>query len=77
MIRSTNTGVTASIAPDGHVESRLATFTRGTLISTIEPREGMTPYARSGNLPALWAAAAILALCAAARRRKPPTLSPA
>jgi apolipoprotein N-acyltransferase len=71
MVRSTNTGVTAAIGPDGHVESRLPTFTRGTLVATIEPREGATPYSRSGNLPALWAAIAILVLCAVARRRGP------
>jgi apolipoprotein N-acyltransferase len=72
MVRSTNTGVTAAIAPDGHVVSRLATFTRGTLIATIEPREGVTPYARTGNPPALWAAIAILVLCTTARRRNLP-----
>ena len=72
MVRSTNTGVTAAIGPDGHVTARLPAFQRGTLIATIEPREGITPYARSGNLPALWSALAILALCAAARRRAPP-----
>jgi apolipoprotein N-acyltransferase len=77
MVRSTNTGVTAAIAPDGHVAARLPTFTRGTLIATIEPHEGMTPYARTGNLPALWSAIAILVLCAAARRRGPPPPVPA
>ena len=72
MVRSTNTGVTASVGPDGHVAGRLPTFTRGTLVATIEPRDGMTPYARTGNLPALWAAVVILVLCAVGARRNPP-----
>ena len=75
MVRSTNTGVTAAIGPDGRVTARLPTFTRGTLVATIEPREGMTPYARSGNLPALWSALAILVSCAFARRRPPPPVA--
>jgi hypothetical protein len=35
----------------------------------------MTPYARTGNLPALWSALAILVLCGAARRRSPPAVA--
>jgi apolipoprotein N-acyltransferase len=69
MVRSTNTGVTAAIGPDGRVESRLPTFTRATLVAAIQPREGVTPYGRSGNLPALWASAVALVLCAVAARR--------
>jgi len=72
MVRATNTGVTAAIDPGGHVTGRLPTFTRGTLVATIEPREGVTPYARTGNLPALFSALAILVLCAGVRRRPPP-----
>ena len=77
MVRSTNTGVTAAIGPDGQVVSRLPAFTRGTLVAAIEPREGVTPYARTGNLPALWAALAIVLLCVVARRRAPPAASAA
>ena len=59
MVRSTNTGVTAAIDPSGHVASRLPQFTAGTLVEKVEPRAGMTPYARLGNAPALFIAAAI------------------
>jgi apolipoprotein N-acyltransferase len=52
MVRSTNTGVTAAIDPRGRVVSRLPAFTAGTLVETVEPRSGMTPYARLGNAPA-------------------------
>jgi apolipoprotein N-acyltransferase len=68
MVRSTNTGVTAAIAPSGHVASRLPQFTVGTLLEKIEPRTGMTPYARFGNTPALVLVLG-LALAGWARRR--------
>ena len=67
MVRSTNTGVTAAIDERGRVVSRLPAFTRGTLLADVVPREGMTPYARTGNLPAL---AITLAAIVALRRRR-------
>jgi len=68
MVRSTNTGASAAIDEHGRVVSRLAPFTTGTLVEKVVPREGATPYARWGNIPALWAMAAVLLL--AAWRRK-------
>ena len=68
MVRSTNTGATAAIDPGGRVVSRLPAFTAGTLVETVEPRAGMTPYARTGNAPAVLLASA-LALLALLRRR--------
>jgi len=69
MVRSTNTGVTAAIDPRGRVVSRLPAFTAGTLVETVEPRSGMTPYARLGNAPALLLAAALGALAVLRWRR--------
>ena len=69
MVRSTNTGVTAAIDPRGRVASRLPAFTTGTLVETVEPRSGMTPYARFGNVPALLLAAAVGLLAILRRRR--------
>lgn len=69
MVRSTNTGVTAAIDPRGRVASRLPQFTQATLVERVEPRSGMTPYARMGNVGAILAAAA-LAIAAWARRRR-------
>jgi len=66
MVRSTNTGVTAAIDPRGHVVSKLAEYTRGTLVATVVPRTGRTPYARTGNLPVL---AITFAALVAFRRR--------
>jgi len=70
MVRATNTGATAAIDPHGRIASRLPDFTRGTLVAEVEPRSGMTPYARWGNGPAIGLAAA-LALLAAWRGRRP------
>jgi apolipoprotein N-acyltransferase len=53
MVRATNTGATAAIDEHGRVVSRLRNFTQGTLIASVVPREGMTPYARWGNYAAL------------------------
>ena len=61
MVRATNTGVTAAIDEKGRVVSRLANFTKGTLIAAVTPRKGMTPYARWGNAAAWLAAAALFA----------------
>lgn len=51
MLRATNTGMTAIIRPDGHVETALAPFTRGALRGVVQGYEGATPYVRWGNWP--------------------------
>ena len=49
MVRSTNTGATAAIDPSGRVVKRLPGFARGTLVVSVVPMKGLTPYARLGN----------------------------
>ena len=66
MVRSTNTGASAAIDEKGHIVARLPNFTAGTLVASVVPRKGTTPYARWGNLAALVLVAA--ALAAGARR---------
>jgi apolipoprotein N-acyltransferase len=68
MVRSTNTGATAAIDEKGRIVSRLAPFARGTLTVDVTPRAGMTPYSRTGNLPALLLA--VILFLAAARRSR-------
>jgi apolipoprotein N-acyltransferase len=71
MLRSTNTGMTAVVQPDGSVVAALPAFERGVLHAEVQGHQGTTPYARWGDRPALLAAAiAILlaALAAAAAR---------
>jgi apolipoprotein N-acyltransferase len=57
IIRATNTGMTALIDAQGHINFALPAFTRGVLLGSFEGRSGLTPYAqwtsRWGLLP-LW-----------------------
>lgn len=68
MVRSTNTGATAAIDERGRVVSRLPNFTRGTLLASVVPRKGSTPYSRTANFPVLGLAAALLLYVRFARR---------
>lgn len=72
MLRSTNTGMTAIIRPDGAVDAIAAPFTRQVLLGYAQGRTGLTPYMRYGNWPVLLLSA--LMLCAPLlvwRRRVP------
>lgn len=64
MLRATNTGMTAVIAPDGRVQAALPPFTTGVLMAEVQGYQGMTPYARWGN----WAALGLMLLLAAFSR---------
>jgi len=50
MLRATNTGMTAVIAADGSLQAVLPPFTQGVLKTEVLGYQGMTPYARIGNL---------------------------
>jgi apolipoprotein N-acyltransferase len=58
MLRATNTGITAAIAPDGRVLGQLPPFTAGALRVEAQGFSGLTPYARWGNALALLVALA-------------------
>jgi apolipoprotein N-acyltransferase len=49
MLRATNTGITAAIAPDGRVIAQLPPFKAGALKVEAQGFTGLTPYARWGN----------------------------
>ena len=49
MLRATNTGLTAIIAPDGKVIKQAALFETATITDSIFPMRGLTPYARLGD----------------------------
>lgn len=68
MVRSTNTGVTAAIDEKGRIVARLPAFTAGTLVESVVPRKGSTPYTWWGNYAALILIAALLAAARFARR---------
>ena len=54
LLRSTNTGVTAIVAPDGKIVSQAPQFTATVLTDVITPMGGMTPYARLGDNPVIY-----------------------
>ena len=49
LLRSTNTGVTAIVAPDGVIIDKAPMFTKTVLKGSIYPMGGLTPYARLGD----------------------------
>jgi apolipoprotein N-acyltransferase len=72
MLRATNDGVTALIAHDGRLLSTLPQFVPGVLTGIVEPRTGLTPYVRTGNVPVVLLATfgVAAAFASAARRRR-------
>jgi apolipoprotein N-acyltransferase len=69
LMRATSNGITAVIGPDGTVLMTIPQFKPGILKSTVEPRTGLTPYARTGNWPILSLSFLLLIAFAVARLR--------
>jgi apolipoprotein N-acyltransferase len=69
LMRATSNGITAVIAPDGRVIARAPQFEPAVLKSTVQPRTGLTPYARTGNGPVLAVSFVLLVVFAIARLR--------
>jgi apolipoprotein N-acyltransferase len=61
-LKANNTGITAIIDERGHVLKRLEPFTEAVLVGQAQGRQGLTPYARWGNLAYLGLALASLLL---------------
>ena len=70
LLRAANDGVTAIITPQGKVKSSLPQFRPGVLQDVVEPRQGLTPYARTGNVPIVVFCAAALLLGGLYRHRR-------
>ena len=62
MLRSTNTGMTAIIAPDGRVQSALPPFTQAALQGEVRGYQGATPYVLAGNWPTITLTVLLVAL---------------
>ena len=60
-IRATNTGISAFISHMGKVLDSGAQFEAVTMTKDVVPRQGSTPYSRTGNLPILGLCLLILA----------------
>ena len=69
LIRAANDGISAIVGPHGEVRQQAAQFQPAVLRGTVEPRRGLTPYARVGNWPVLLLALAAVALAAGIARR--------
>ncbi len=72
MLRSTNTGMTAAVLPDGRVEAVLPAFERAAIRVEVQGRRGETPYMRWRDRAPLTLAAAACVLALAVRRRAGP-----
>jgi len=69
MIRATNTGMTAAIAPDGSLRATLPPAAKGVLDVEVQGASGLTPYVRWGNTPVLaWSLLLLLAGLVSRRR---------
>lgn len=69
MLRATNTGMTAAIAPNGEVTAVLPAFVEGGLTVAVQGYRGMTPYAHTGNVLVVLLAVLGCLLAAGQRRR--------
>lgn len=70
MLRATNTGMTAVVDERAQVVGELAPHTAGALDATVQGTTGLTPYARTGNVPVLFIVAALLAVLGWLRIRR-------
>ncbi|XID75197.1 apolipoprotein N-acyltransferase [Alkanindiges sp. WGS2144] len=69
-IRATNTGVTAFINPQGHIERLLKQDIRAVLRGDLPAMQGNTPYMRFGDWPILIISALLLLLGGWVKRQK-------
>lgn len=60
LLRAANDGISAIIGPDGSLQNTLPRFKPGVLAGTVQPRQGLTPYARAGNWPIVILSLAVL-----------------
>jgi apolipoprotein N-acyltransferase len=72
LLRAANTGISALIDPDGTIVARARQYETEVLRGEVEPRRGLTPYQRWGDLP-LWLGAALVLAAVAFRQRRPKT----
>jgi apolipoprotein N-acyltransferase len=68
-IRSTNTGITAVIGPDGRVLQALPQWTQASLSASVQGFTGKTPFVVWGNWPILSFVSFLLAFALLQRRR--------
>jgi apolipoprotein N-acyltransferase len=62
LLRAANDGISAILGPAGDIEELLAEPRPGVVTGTVQPRSGLTPYARVGNWPVILACLTALLL---------------
>jgi apolipoprotein N-acyltransferase len=70
LARGTNTGITALVGPSGRIVARFPTDRRAAWVVDVPLRDGITPYARLGDLFA-WASVGVTLLLLVRRRILP------
>ncbi len=68
VVRATNNGISAFIDHHGAIARRVPQFEFAAMTEDIEPREGLTPYATTGNWPLLVLLGVLLSGAVAQRR---------
>jgi apolipoprotein N-acyltransferase len=53
VVRATNTGISTFISADGSLSGTLRQFASNTVTEDVTPHQGLTPYARFGNVPSI------------------------
>lgn len=53
LLRATNTGLTALITAEGELQAIAPQFEEAVLTGMVQPQQGVTPYVRLGNAPAV------------------------
>lgn len=69
VMRATNNGVSALIAPDGTVVATAPQFEFASLTAPVQPMRGMTPYARTGNWPVVGLTLLVIGIFTGRERR--------
>lgn len=70
LLRATNTGVTAIVDAGGKVQTVAPQFEVAALTGEVQPMQGMTPYGRYGNYPAVILSALVFIAAGWRVRRK-------
>jgi apolipoprotein N-acyltransferase len=70
LLRSTNTGITAIVAPDGMIEAQAPQFEVQVLAGEILPMGGTTPYGRTGDTVVIVLMALMLVVPVVIARRR-------
>lgn len=63
MLRATNTGISGAIGVNGESLGQLSSARSGVLDLSVQGHEGLTPYARGGNIPILLICLFTLVVC--------------